>query len=838
MAHGNFVRLAAPLLPRAVLVGLVYAALAALSDKYFYSDPARFLAFWLPAGFTLALLLRTPARTWPAWLAAIFFTETLLQLLVHGRPAPIALAWGIADSMEPLLGASLLRAVLRRPVTLTHPREVLALVGLGALLPAMVSGLLAAAAAARWLAPDVPFLTWWTSWWLGDALGVVLVGPFFLTVFPLPRIRFWRRVEAVVLLLLLAVLSQWVFSIPSVPGTRGLLPTVFIVLYAAFGFFVWAALRFGVLGVSTATGVLAFIAGWNAGRGLGPFQLSEATPHEALVATQAFLAVFSILALMLAAALRERRRVERGQRLLADASAILAESLDDMALARVARRVVPELADACVLSLRHGGPSDLVPVGVAGERNALEWLLPRRDSDATRPMATTTVAAAASPREGMQLTLPLDSQGHVLGQLALFRTAPGRGFEREDRALAEELARRCSLMIERAQLHDQLAGAVRRAQESLAQLDTVLQTALIGFAFFDADLRCLRANEAFLHLLGLGGDLPEERRAGDICSDLVPLLHRTLQLGEPVMERELENRSFGEERYLLASGFPVRSSAGRAPFGAGVLVHDITDRKRMEGVHTRLLREARAAIRARDEFLTLAAHELKTPLTPLAIRMESLAGRLRPDHPAEAKTLDGLRAHVRRLQRLIEHLLEAAQVDTGQLSIRLAPVPLHALVRSISTSFPRLGTSHVLDLQTGGCEVWVLGDRLRLEEVLLTLLENAVKYSPEGGTIRMTLGMAGDEVQVAVSDPGVGIPPEQRAHVFDRYFRGSNTPVQSYGGLGLGLYLCRNILESHGGRIWVDSEVGQGSTFTFSLPLLRATKAPPRHETAPSPWAS
>jgi PAS domain S-box-containing protein len=836
MAHGNFVRTAAPLLPRAVIVGLAYSTLAVLSDQYFYSDPARFLAFWLPAGFTLAVLLRTPTRTWPVWIAAIFLAETLIQRLLHGRPVALSLAWAIADSIEPLLGASLMRAVIRRPVTLSHPREVLSLVGLGALLPAMVSGLVAGAAAARWLAPDVPFLTWWTSWWLGDALGVVLVGPFFLTAFPFPRLNLWRRVEAAALLLLLAVLSHWVFSIPAVPGTRGLLTTGFIVLYAAFGFFVWAALRFGVLGVSTATGVLALNAGWSAGRGLGPFQLIAATPHEALVATQALLAVLSILTLMLAAALRERRRVERGQRLLADSSAILAESLDDRALARVARRVVPELADACVLSLRQRGPRELVPVGVAGARDALEGLLPSRPPAPARAMAA--AAGAAPPRGGVQLTLPLDSQGHLLGQLALFRTRTGRTFEREDRALAEELARRCSLMIERAQLHDQLAGAVRRSRESLAQLDTVLQTALIGFAFFDSDLKCLRANDAFLHLLGLGETRLTERPAADICSDLERLLLRTLQLGAPVTERELERRVFGEDRYLLASGYPMRSAEGMTPFGVGVLVHDITDRKRVEGVHTRLLREARTAIRARDEFLTLAAHELKTPLTPLAIRMESLASRLRSDHPAEARTLEGLRSHVRRLQRLIEHLLEAAQVDTGQLSIRLAPVALHAMVRSTASSFPRLGTSHLLDMETGGREAWVLGDRLRLEEVLLTLLENAVKYSPEGGTLRVTLDVAGDEVQVSVSDPGVGIPPEQREHVFDRYFRGSNTPVQSYGGLGLGLYLCRNILESHGGRIWVDSDVGQGSTFTFALPLLRASRAPVEHEEATSSWAS
>jgi two-component system sensor histidine kinase VicK len=123
----------------------------------------------------------------------------------------------------------------------------------------------------------------------------------------------------------------------------------------------------------------------------------------------------------------------------------------------------------------------------------------------------------------------------------------------------------------------------------------------------------------------------------------------------------------------------------------------------------------------------------------------------------------------------------------------------------------------------------VVGDPYRLEQVVANLLENAIKYSPNGGTIRVALEDRGDVVLLSVSDPGIGIPADQQEHLFERYFRARNVSTHSYGGLGLGLYICRDIVERHHGRIWVESEVGRGSTFHVALPTLGAVPATPPH---------
>jgi signal transduction histidine kinase len=127
----------------------------------------------------------------------------------------------------------------------------------------------------------------------------------------------------------------------------------------------------------------------------------------------------------------------------------------------------------------------------------------------------------------------------------------------------------------------------------------------------------------------------------------------------------------------------------------------------------------------------------------------------------------------------------------------------------------------------------VLGDPSRLEQVIVNLLENALKYSPDGGTIHVSLERRGDLALLGVRDPGIGIPPDQQLHLFERYFRARNASTASYGGLGLGLYICHDIVERHGGRIWVESDVGHGSTFYVALPTLKDTQVPREHPVGP-----
>jgi signal transduction histidine kinase len=252
--------------------------------------------------------------------------------------------------------------------------------------------------------------------------------------------------------------------------------------------------------------------------------------------------------------------------------------------------------------------------------------------------------------------------------------------------------------------------------------------------------------------------------------------------------------------------------------GVGVVVVDVTEHKRDEEVRARLYREAQEAIRLRDEFLSVASHELKTPLTTLTLRLEQLLRRVRAGQPADEHQVGLALAQVGRLTALINDLLDVSRIMSGRLTIRREPISLAALVREAVASAVETD-KHTIALDEPRDDMVVAGDRDRLQQVLANLLDNAVKYTPMGGTIRVSLSRRGGEVVLSVADPGIGIPKDQQGMLFERFFRAQNAPTSSYGGLGLGLHICRDIVERHGGRIWVESDVGRGSIFSVALPI-------------------
>jgi signal transduction histidine kinase len=173
-------------------------------------------------------------------------------------------------------------------------------------------------------------------------------------------------------------------------------------------------------------------------------------------------------------------------------------------------------------------------------------------------------------------------------------------------------------------------------------------------------------------------------------------------------------------------------------------------------------------------------------------------------------------------------LLDTSRIQAGRLELRHEPVSLRELTREVLADLRPVSPHHTLEYEEPGEPLTLHGDRSRLAQVLVNLVENAVKYSPMGGTIRVTLERDGARARVSVADGGIGIPADQKDHLFERFFRARNAPISGFGGLGLGLYICRDIVERHGGHIWVESEVGHGSTFYVALPLLSAASpAPP-----------
>ncbi|MGE3961199.1 MAG: ATP-binding protein [Dehalococcoidia bacterium] len=230
--------------------------------------------------------------------------------------------------------------------------------------------------------------------------------------------------------------------------------------------------------------------------------------------------------------------------------------------------------------------------------------------------------------------------------------------------------------------------------------------------------------------------------------------------------------------------------------------------------------EARAreeTLRLMDDFFAAVAHDLKTPLTTILGQGQRLQRQLRRDQAIDPHAIEGIVQQAVHMRRLVEDLLDDAR-DRGRYSGERVPTDLHVLAQEVATHAPT--GQHIV--RVGGASGVAPVDAERIRQVLTNLLENAVKYSPDGGEITITVTDQGDCVDVAVSDQGIGIPPADLDTIFERFSRGSREPDRRFSGLGLGLYTCRRIVEEHGGRIDVESRLGAGSTFTVHIPTKRA----------------
>ncbi len=239
-------------------------------------------------------------------------------------------------------------------------------------------------------------------------------------------------------------------------------------------------------------------------------------------------------------------------------------------------------------------------------------------------------------------------------------------------------------------------------------------------------------------------------------------------------------------------------------------------------VRSAQLSEQRAAeIRSRDEFLSVAAHEFKTPITTITAYTQMLRRRLADTlAPRDQRALTVVGEQTERLTGLVETLLDLSRIETGRLVVERATLSLTALIVRLVDELAPISEQHPLTLAGDAHEVTVTGDAQRLRQVFQNLLSNAIKYSPQGGPIAVALEMVDGRARVSVTDHGIGIPPEALPYLFDRFYRAGN--VDQHGvlpGFGIGLYVVKEIVEQHGGTISVESAEGRGSTFTVALPL-------------------
>lgn len=239
--------------------------------------------------------------------------------------------------------------------------------------------------------------------------------------------------------------------------------------------------------------------------------------------------------------------------------------------------------------------------------------------------------------------------------------------------------------------------------------------------------------------------------------------------------------------------------------------------------NARLFEEAQEAIRLREQFLAVASHELKTPVTTIKGYTDLLLRRAMRSHSVEDRNLrvfETINHEAVRLNNLIDLLLDLSRVQSGRLQLERQALDLASLIhRLVETMQPTL-KNHTLDFAGTDDVILVDGDPLRLEQVFRNLLSNAIKYSPDGGTVRLQLTREEGRARVSISDDGIGIPESDLPHLFNQFYRSAHTDKQGISGLGLGLFIVRHLVEAHDGQIHVTSQVGEGSSFTVELPML------------------
>lgn len=373
---------------------------------------------------------------------------------------------------------------------------------------------------------------------------------------------------------------------------------------------------------------------------------------------------------------------------------------------------------------------------------------------------------------------------------------------------------------------------VRIAGTRAAELEATVSAMTGAVTVSDASGRLRLANSASLATYGVDS-LAELMRISGL-EERILLRHTD---GQPVSPADrplvraltgetlqadytLFHHALGRDVHRRTSAAPVRDGSGDI-IGAVAVETDITSLIEID--------------RLKDEFFSMAAHELRTPLTAIKGYVQILAKQLaRTEAPSPMidKSLTTLREQSDRMERLINDLLDFARVETGQLAFRYQDFNLVELIEATVAETARATQRHWITLKTPHAEINGRWDRDRLAQVFANLLTNAVKYSPDGGAITVRIEWSGErdeDVTIAVSDEGLGIPPQDLPRLFTRYSRVGDGSHFHRSGLGIGLYITKEIVDSHGGRISASSEPGQGSTFTVSLPLN------PRRVARPAP---
>jgi PAS domain S-box-containing protein len=439
--------------------------------------------------------------------------------------------------------------------------------------------------------------------------------------------------------------------------------------------------------------------------------------------------------------------------------------------------------------------------GVRGLRDPISvWRIPDLQ------MRLGMVAAAAGLALSQVVALPLVIEENFMGAIYIFRIGGG-AFSAGDRALLGAFADQAAIAVRNAELYQQV-------NEERQALSTIIDNSAEGVMILDEHGDVQVFNRALAHVTGWDPD----KALGRPASEVLSLRDRQ---GQPIpLPVSPSRRASAAEVRVYVEGDVVRR--GGPPLTVGVTATPLYDD---EGDQVRVILNVvditrfRQAEELKSTFVSVVSHELKTPVALIKGYAETLGREdAHWDQDTMQESLAVITEEADRLTHLIDSLLEASRIQAGGLKLEPTDVHLPRLAEKVVEGFRTQTGIHTFELDFPPEFPPVWGDPERLREVLSNLVSNAVKYSPNGGTIWIGGRVDQTGVTVYVADEGIGIPAEEQVRIFDRFHRVESGLRRRTEGTGLGLYLVKAIVEAHGGRVWVESAPGRGSIFMFSLP--------------------
>jgi two-component system phosphate regulon sensor histidine kinase PhoR len=454
-----------------------------------------------------------------------------------------------------------------------------------------------------------------------------------------------------------------------------------------------------------------------------------------------------------------------------------------------------------------------------------------------RPAADGESALSEATRIGDQLSIPLTVENRIIGMLSLFDEHEG-AFDADLLQMTTMIADYAAVALENVSLREREMTLLRDAVLERQRLELIIGSMAEGLLITDRQGAITSLNASAQRLLSLTElTLPQD--------SLTPLRELAQQYGAAwianlaeIVDQALTGKTVLNQEVIVGAvedTVPLTLSVSAAPLydtnalhttllGAVAVIGDITSHKQID--------------KLKDEFISIVSHELRTPLTAIKGYTQHLIRRverrLREQHQAQTgqadlpesydiRSLNIIQSQTDHLERLVNDLLDLSRVQASDLRLHYSSFYLADLLTECVRQAQTSAEQHAMQLDIDVQNSRVVADKVRIGQVIGNILDNAIKFSPQGGQVVVRLQEQGGDYLVSISDQGIGVNPEYFDHIFERFYRVRNMASRQYSGIGMGLYIAKVIVEAHEGRIWLTSKQGTGSTFYFTLPRVPHT---------------